>query len=72
MIISSDRSLNYGLRTAKTGPLTGPRTVFVGTDPTLKEIREETGLYTALKYLTKDDRFNCDVYTTDITGGEKS
>src|SRR6266498_2897508 len=27
-----------------------------------KEIREETGLHITLKYLTKDDRFNCDIY----------
>ncbi len=37
-----------------------------------REIREETGLYTALKYLIKDNRFNCDIYTMDITTGEKS
>ena len=36
-----------------------------------REIREETELYTVLKYLTKDNRFNCDIYTTDITEGEK-
>ena len=36
-----------------------------------REIRKETELYTALKYLTKDDRFNCDIYFTDITRGEK-
>ena len=29
-----------------------------------KETREEMRLYTALKYLTKNDRFNCDIYTT--------
>ena len=32
-----------------------------------KETREETELHTALKYFTKDDRFNCDLYTTNIT-----
>ena|SRR6266540_6722775 len=37
-----------------------------------RETREETELHTALKYLTKDNRFNCDIYTTDITEGEKS
>ncbi len=28
-------------------------------------------LYTVPKYLTKDDRFNYDIYTTDITKEEK-
>jgi len=37
-----------------------------------REIRKETELYTALKYLTKDDRFNCNIYTIDIIEGEKS
>ncbi len=31
-----------------------------------REIREETGLYIALVYLTMDKGFNCDLYTTDI------
>src|SRR6266540_5213191 len=31
-----------------------------------RETREETGLYTAPKYLYKDDRFNCDLYITNI------
>ena len=37
-----------------------------------REIREETRLYTAPKYLIKDDRFNYDIYTTDIIEEEKS
>jgi len=37
-----------------------------------REIRKEMGLYTVLKYLTKDDRFNCNIYTIDIIEGEKS
>jgi len=37
-----------------------------------KEIREEMGLHTVPKYLTKNDRFNCDIYITDIIKGEKS
>ncbi len=36
-----------------------------------RETREETRLHTVPKYLTKDDRFNCDIYTTDITEEEK-
>ena len=36
-----------------------------------RETREEMGLYTIPKYLIKDDRFNCDIYTTDITEGER-
>ncbi len=35
-----------------------------------RKIREETGLHTVLKYLTKDDQFNCNLYTTDIIGQE--
>ncbi len=31
-----------------------------------KEMREETGFHIILKYLIKDDRFNCDLYITDI------
>jgi len=31
-----------------------------------REIRKETGLYIASKYLTKDNRFNCNMYTIDI------
>ena len=34
--------------------------------PPIRETVEETGLTTAPKYLCKDDRFNCDLYTTDI------
>jgi len=37
-----------------------------------REIREKMGLYTVSKYLIKDDRFNCDIYITDIIRGEKS
>ncbi len=37
-----------------------------------REIRKEIRLHTALKYLTKDDRFNCNLYITDITGREPS
>ncbi len=37
----------------------------------IRETVEETGLTSALKYLCKDDRFNCDLYTTDI-GDRKS
>src|SRR6266498_862062 len=32
----------------------------------IRETIEETGLTSALKYLCKDDRFNCDLYTTNI------
>jgi len=32
----------------------------------IRETVEETGLTSVLKYLCKDDRFNCDLYTTDI------
>ncbi len=32
----------------------------------IRETVEETGLTSAPKYLCKDDRFNCDLYTTDI------
>ena len=35
-----------------------------------RKTREEIGLHIALKYLTKDDRFNCNIYTIDITGWE--
>ncbi len=31
-----------------------------------RETREETGLHTALVYLTTDKSFNCDLYITDI------
>ncbi len=36
-----------------------------------RETREETGLHTVSKYLIKDDKFNCDIYITDITEGER-
>ena len=36
-----------------------------------RETRKEMKLYTVPKYLTKDDRFNYDIYTTDITKEEK-
>ncbi len=36
-----------------------------------RKIRKEMGLYIVPKYLIIDDRFNCDIYTTDIIGGEK-
>jgi len=36
-----------------------------------REIRKEMGLYTASKYLITDNRFNCNIYITDITRGEK-
>ena len=32
----------------------------------IRETTEETGLTSAPKYLCKDDRFNYDLYTTDI------
>ena len=32
----------------------------------IRETVEETGLTVALKYLCKDNRFNCDLYITDI------
>ncbi len=32
----------------------------------IRETTEETGLNTAPKYLCKDDRFNCDLYITNI------
>ena len=32
----------------------------------IRETVEETGLTTTSKYLCKDDRFNRDLYTTDI------
>src|SRR6266542_5071025 len=32
----------------------------------IRETVEETGLTSALKYLCKDDRFTCDLYTTNI------
>src|SRR6266498_163279 len=32
----------------------------------IRETIEKTGLTSALKYLCKDDRFNCDLYTTNI------
>ncbi len=32
----------------------------------IRETVEETGLTSAPKYLCKDDRFNCDLYTTNI------
>jgi len=32
----------------------------------IRETIEEAGLTSASKYLCKDDRFNCDLYTTDI------
>ncbi len=35
-----------------------------------REVREETRLHIVSKYLTKDDRFNCDLYITDITEKE--
>ena len=35
-----------------------------------RETKEETGLHTALVYLTTDKRFNCNLYTTDI--GERA
>ncbi len=31
-----------------------------------REIREETGLYTAPVYLTMNKDFNCNLYTIDI------
>ncbi len=31
-----------------------------------REIREKISLYIMLKYLTKDDRFNCNLYITNI------
>ncbi len=37
-----------------------------------RETRKETGLYTVPKYFTIDDRFNCNIYITDIIEGEKS
>ncbi len=37
-----------------------------------RKTREETGIYTAPKYLTKDDKFNCNIYTINITEEEKS
>ncbi len=33
-------------------------------------MRKETGLYMIPKYLTKDDRFNYDLYITDVTDRE--
>ncbi len=35
-------------------------------------MREETGLYIVLKYLIKDDRFNYNLYTTNIIERELS
>ncbi len=32
-----------------------------------RKIREETGLHTTLKYLIKDDRFNCNIYSISQT-----
>ena len=37
-----------------------------------RETRKEMKLYTVPKYLTKDDKFNCDIYITNITREEKS
>ncbi len=37
-----------------------------GTLAVCRKIREETGLYIALIYLTTDKEFNCDLYITDI------
>jgi len=37
-----------------------------------RKIREETELHIVLKYLIKDNKFNCDIYTIDITRQESS
>ena len=37
-----------------------------------RETKEETGLHMVPKYLTKNDRFNYDIYITDITERETS
>jgi len=37
-----------------------------------RKIREEMRLHIVLKYLIKDNRFNCDLYITDITKRELS
>ena len=57
------RDLMEGLIQVSCGKVNSGETSY---QAVIRETVEETGLISTPKYLCKDDRFNCDLYTTDI------